>query len=141
MSIPLAGTFTWTESAFQTGFTSSFDQFGTVEIGDSLPYAPRLQASGNLTLDHPRGSLGAGVSWHGGMLDEAGVWPDDLTVDGNIPPLLLLDAALHANIREGVSAYATGTNLAGSTAITSWRPLGARPTAPRTVMVGLKAER
>lgn len=141
VSIPLAGTFTWTESAFQTGFTSSFDQFGTVEIGDSLPYAPRLQASGNLTLDHPRGSLGAGVSWHGGMLDEAGVWPDDLTIDGNIPPLLLLDAALHANIREGISAYATGTNLAGSTAITSWRPLGARPTAPRTVMVGLKAER
>ena len=35
----------------------------------------------------------------------------------------------------------TATNLLGSTAITSWRPVGARPTAPRTVMVGIKAER
>jgi Fe(3+) dicitrate transport protein len=141
LSIPLAGTFTWTESAFQTGFTSSFDQFGTVEVGDSLPYAPRLQASGNLTLAHPRGSLGAGVSWHSGMLDEAGVWPEDLTAPGYIPPLLLLDAALHATVTEHSSAYVTATNLTGSTAITSWRPFGARPTAPRTVMVGLKVER
>jgi Fe(3+) dicitrate transport protein len=141
LSIPLSGTFTWTQSAFQTGFASGFDQFGTVEIGDSLPYAPRLQASGNLTLAHTRGSLSTGISWHGGMLDEAGVWPDDLTGDGSIPPLLLLDAALHATLTERASVYVTGTNLSGSTAITSWRPLGARPTAPRTVMVGFKAER
>ena len=141
ITIPFSGTFTWTESRFQTGFVSGFDQFGTVEVGDSLPYSPRLQASGNLTLAHPRGSLGVGVSWHDGMLDEAGIWPDDLTGDGHIPSILLLDAALHVSLTDDISLYTTGNNLTGSTAITSWRPLGARPTAPRTVMVGLKAKR
>ena len=90
---------------------------------------------------HSRGSLAAGFSWHGGMLDEAGIWPEDLTEDSHIPPLLLLDSALHANLTDTVSLYSTGTNLLGATAITSWRPIGARPTAPRTVMVGIKAER
>ena len=134
-TLPIEATYTYTWSAFQTGFLSGFPQFGAVEIGDALPYVPQHQASGRVTLKHPRFDMGAGLAARSAMLDAAGVFP---ATDVDVPALLLVDAAARYRINERFTAYATGTNLTGSTAITSWRPAGARPTAPLQVMVGLK---
>ena len=134
-TLPVEATYTYTWSAFQTGFVSAFPQFGAVEVGDALPYVPQHQASGRLTFRHPRFDVGAGLSARSGMLDAAGTFPAS---DVDVPALLLVDGAARVRVDDRVSLYATGTNLTGSTAITSWRPAGARPTAPLQVMIGLK---
>ena len=136
-SMPLSATYTWTESRFATGFVSGFPQFGTVEIGDSLPYVPQHQLAGSLTLQHPRFELTGGMSHRTEMLDEAGTFP---ATAADVPALTLVDAAASVVLHERLSLYATGTNLTGADGITSWRPFGARPTAPLQVMVGLKGE-
>ena len=135
LRVPVEATYSWTRSVFLTGFQSDFAQFGTVEVGDSLPYVPVHQGGGRVGLSHPRVSATVGLTGRTGMLDEAGVFPIE---DSDIPALWLVDAALNGHVTSRVSVYATGTNLNGSTALTSWRPLGARPTAPRQVMVGVK---
>ncbi len=89
LSIPLSASYAWTESAFQTGFDSSFPQFGTVEIGDHLPYVPVHQGHAGLALVHPRAELNLGLSARSGMLDAAGTFPIG---DTDVPPLVLLDA-------------------------------------------------
>lgn len=134
LSMPATLTYAWTQSRFQTSFDSAFPQFGQVSVGDSLPYVPRHQASGRLGLEHPRGGLTAGVTWRSGLLDSAGSFDDG----AELPALLLVDAALHVQVHPRLELYATGTNLTGSTAVTSLRPFGARPTAPLQVMVGVK---
>lgn len=134
-SLPVSATYTWTESRFRTGFVSSFPQFGTVEVGDSLPYAPQHQGSVQVTLQNPRFRVGVSGNGRTGMLNEAGTWPVEET---DIPGLMLLDAAADVQITDRVQGYVTGTNLLGSTALTSWRPFGARPTPPRQVMVGVR---
>jgi len=135
LSMPVEGTYAWTRSVFHTGFQSDFDQFGTVEVGDSLPYVPEHQGGARVGLMHPRVKTTLGVSARSGMLDEAGVFPIE---DTDVPGIWLLDAAISGRVTPRVSVYATGSNLNGSTALTSWRPLGARPTAPRQVMLGVK---
>lgn len=137
-SLPVSATWTWTEAEFLTGFTSGFPQFGTVEQGDFLPYVARHQGHARVTLMSPAFDLGGGLTARSGMLDEAGLFP---VTETDVPPLVLLDAALNVRPRPWLTVYATGSNLLGSTAITSWRPFGARPTAPTQVMVGLKVER
>ena len=134
-SLPAEVTYTWTESRFRTGFASSFPQFGTVEVGDSLPYVPQHQGSARLTLKHPRFRLGVSATARGGMLNEAGAWP---VTDTDVPGLVLLDAAGDVQLTDRWQAYVTGTNLTGEDAVTSWRPVGARPTPPLQVMVGLR---
>ncbi|MFT4977402.1 MAG: Fe(3+) dicitrate transport protein, partial [Myxococcota bacterium] len=134
-SLPLAATYTWTESRFRTGFASAFPQFGTVEVGDSLPYSPQHQGSAQLTVQHPRFRVGVSGTARGGMLDEAGVWP---ITASDVPGLFLLDAAGDVQLTERLQGYVTGTNLTNRDALTSWRPVGARPTPPLQVMVGLR---
>ena len=135
LSLPLDLTYAWTRSRFQTGFSSGFPQFGTVEVGDSLPYVPEHQGSARLTLKHPRFSAMVATTARSGMLDEAGTFP---VSDTDVPAQLLLDAALSANLTERVQLYATGNNLTNSAALASWRPFGARPIAPLQIMGGIK---
>jgi Fe(3+) dicitrate transport protein len=135
LTLPIEATYTWTWSAFMTGFVSDFPQFGAVEAGDALPYVPLHQGSARATLKHPRFDLGVGVSARGEMLDAAGVFPAG---ELDIPALVLVDAAARVRLSERAMLYATGTNLTSQATITSWRPAGARPTAPLQVMAGLK---
>lgn len=135
LQIPLSASYAWTGSRFRTGFSSEFPQFGVVEIGDSLPYVPQHSGALRVTLDHPKGALTVGASGHSGMLDEAGTFPGG---DGDIPPLVLVDAGLSVPLGR-FTLYGTGSNLTGRSSATSWRPAGARPVAPRSVMVGVKA--
>jgi len=134
LQIPLDLSYAWTKSEFQTAFNSAFPQFGVVSVGDSLPYVAQHQGALHAGLATGAVTLGAGLSYRGDMLDAAGSFGED----ADIPALWLLDAAASIELSRTWSAYATGTNLAGATGITSWRPFGARPTAPAQVMVGLK---
>ena len=67
------------------------------------------------------------------MLDRAGNLGE-----ADIPELLLVDASAHFSLARDWELYATGTNLTGATAVTSWRPFGARPAAPLQIMAGIK---
>ncbi|HCH63593.1 MAG TPA: ligand-gated channel protein, partial [Deltaproteobacteria bacterium] len=134
-SMPLQGSYTYTEGQFRTSFSSSFPQFGDVTAGDYLPYVPKQQAYGRLTVAHTLFDLGVGVAYRSEMLDVAGQYPAS---DLDIPELVLIDGGVRVMPVERVTVYATGTNLANKAAITAWRPLGARPVAPRQVMVGVE---
>ena len=43
LSVPLRGSYTYSKAEFQNGFASSFEEWGTVEPGDELPYLPEHQ--------------------------------------------------------------------------------------------------
>ena len=133
-TIPIELSYALTQSRFQTGFVSAFPQFGTVEAGDHLPYVPTHQAAARTGLQHDRFALNLGVTWRSALLDQAGLPGGDT----DLPDLLLIDASASLQVRPHVAVYGTGTNLAGNDAMVSWRPYGARPTAPRQVMVGVK---
>ncbi len=132
LALPISVSWTLTESAFRTGFVSSFPQFGTVEAGDALPYVPEHQGSARLGLEHSRFRFGISASYRSGMHDVAD------SGEPAIPSLLTLDAATEWQATRHLALYGTGSNLTGSTALVSWRPFGARPTAPLQVMLGLK---
>ncbi|TNE91071.1 MAG: TonB-dependent receptor [Deltaproteobacteria bacterium] len=133
--LPVEGTYTLTHGRFRSDFVSSFPQFGSVSAGDGLPYVPTHSGSGRIGIETRRLRLGLGATARSGMRDiaDSGALDED-----DIPALLLLDAAAEAQVLPNLAVYATGTNLTQSTAHTSWRPFGARPTAPLQVMVGLK---
>jgi len=135
LSLPLSSTWTWTRSRFQTGFVSSFPQFGVVEIGDRLPYLPEHQGSARIGLEHPRFRLGLSAAYRSGMDDVAGGDGFDAPA---IPSILTLDAAIEAQATRQLALYSTAANLMGNQNLVSWRPFGARPTAPFQIMFGVK---
>lgn len=136
LALGVDGTYTLTQSRFQTGFVSGFSQFGTVERGDFLPYVPQHQGALTLTVDHPRFSVSSRAVGRSSMLDAAGTFPIDPARD--IPALLTVDASVHVRLSEAVRLWGTGTNLGNAQPVVARRPFGARSILPRQLMVGVE---
>ncbi|MFT7520442.1 MAG: Fe(3+) dicitrate transport protein, partial [Kiritimatiellia bacterium] len=134
LSMPLRASYTYSYTRFADDFSSGFPQFGDVSRGDRLPYVPSHQGTVSVGLNHDLFQLTVAAEARSSMLDTSGTELGDF----DVPAILLMDVAAKVHIHGPLWSYLTVTNLTGSTAVTSWRPLGARPTAPRQVTVGLK---
>lgn len=128
---------TWTQARFDTGFASDFPQFGTVVAGDALPYVPGSQGALHLFHAHERGGVSATLRHRAWMRDEAGQDAFDAAAD--VPASWLLDASGELALGARTQAWLHATNLLDAVVLESWRPYGARPAAPRQVMVGVRA--
>ena len=135
MRLPIEATYTYTSSVFMTSFNSEFPQFGSVDAGDRLPYVPSHQGALRASLSHPRWRVGAVATHRSGMDDIAGGGPPE---NPAVPALTQLDVAADMQLTKHWAMYTNGTNLLANQSVVSWRPFGARPTAPFQVMVGIK---
>jgi len=135
ISVPVSLSYTWTEGFFRTGFVSGFPQYGSVQIGDRLPYMPQHQGGARASIEHPRFGFAVGASARSKMRDVASQGGIDAT---GIPAQLLIDLALQVRPTDHVELYSTVVNATNTKVMESWRPFGARPTAPFQLMVGVK---
>lgn len=134
LHLPVQATYTATHAVFLSSFTSGFPQFGSVSAGDHLPYIPAHRGSLRAGLAGDRWGVDLGASARTGMRDQA---KGELT-DRDVPGLFLVDAAAYVDVQQHLRIYTTLTNALGADTTISLRPYGARPIAPRQVMVGLK---
>ena len=133
-SLPVRGTYTWTQSEFQTGFASENPQFAQVEPGDELPYVPEHQASLQLGLLHRLVRANVGLTYVSQMREEASQGEEGRRTDA----LVLLDALVGWTPSAASQIYLKADNLLGQNAIASRRPFGARPIRPLFVQLGFK---
>ena len=134
--MPVALVYTYTESAFQTGFQSGFPQWGTVNIGDELPYTPENIARFQAGLENDSFSLTATVKFVSEMREVAG--RGDLEVGMFTPSYTILDLAGSWVLNESWNLLAVIENVGDQREIVSRRPIGARPTPPRLYRVGFR---
>lgn len=127
---------TWTQSAFRTAFTSQNPQWEDVAVGDELPYVPEHQAAATFGLGGARWSASASVAHVAAMREQAG--------QGPIPPgdhtdaHTIVDVAAHWKVNGRGELYLSVDNLLDESYIASRRPFGARPGKPRDVLLGFK---
>ena len=132
--LPLDMTYTWTDGQFQDDFQSEFSQFGTVYAGDRLPYVAIHQGSLGFRLLEENWQIGSNIQYRSSMLDEAGHFGDVQ----EILPLMTADLSGERKLNEHWSGYFNINNVTNQQNIVSWRPFGARPLAPRWVMIGVE---
>lgn len=125
-----------TLSRFRTAFTSSNPQFGTVTVGDELPYVPKHQGSFLFGFNFDRYSLNASVAYVGEMRNTAG--QGIIKGTDRIEENLVVDLAGSVRIIEGGHVYFTIKNLTQSKYMVSRRPFGARPGRPFQAQIGFK---
>ena len=137
LHIPLRGNYTYTYTRFATAFISESPTFGTVRIGDHLPYVPEHQFT-----------LGAGFDWRflranlqatyvGVMRDQASQGP--ILAGQGTDEQFYLDAMASVEVYPGIRLYVRGENLTNSAPIVSYRPFGARTGRTLLVQGGLEA--
>jgi len=135
VSVPVRAAYTWTDAEFQTGFSSGFGPWGSVESGDGLPYIPENQLFAAIGLDAGEFGGEVSVSWVDEIRTEAGqgTIPADERVEGHT----VMDASAWYAITEQVRTRISVRNLADQRYAVARSPSGLLPGAPRAVLVGL----
>lgn len=137
--IPLRATYTLTSATFQTGFESDFGPWGTVEVGDHLPYLPAHQFFASAGFGHGAWSGRITASGTSEMRTSAG--------QGSIPAgqgtdaFVVVGAGLEYEVSPGATAHVAVENLGDSRYVVARRPAGLRPGLPRTLQLGLRVTR
>ena len=134
--LDVEGNYSYTWNSFRRDFDSSNPQWGAVEAGDALPYLPNHVFSGSLAGGMKRFGLNVGFHYNGQMRDLPG--QGEVPDNERIPAYFVLDAGARFWVTERASLYVNGTNLTNARYLVAARPLGLRPGAPLSAMLGFK---
>lgn len=135
LRLPLRGSYTYSSAEFQNGFASDFDEWGSVESGDELPYLPEHQLQ-----------LGAGVAGPRWRADVTGTFVGEMRVvagdgspasDEKVDDHWVVDLAAEYALTDQVGLFARVENLLDEEYRAARRPAGSRPGRPRTALVGV----
>ncbi len=136
LRFPLGVTYTLTRSSFRSAFTSDNPEWGTIEIGDELPYTPRHVLALQAGIGGARWEVVVSPRYTSPMRDVAG--------QGAFEPgrstgaAFVLDAVASLGFGRWGKAYLTIDNATDEAVVVARRPFGARPGVPRLVIVGYK---
>lgn len=138
LRVPLRATYTWTYTRFRTAFVSENPQFGTVEVGDHLPYIPEHQASFRAGVAWRFMELDVNALYVGTMRDVAGAGP--IPLGEGTDEQFYLDAVAHVEVWNGIRLYVRAENILDVRPVVSYRPYGLRTGRPFLFQGGLEAE-
>jgi Fe(3+) dicitrate transport protein len=137
MRVPVRAAYTFTDGRFRSAFQSSFGEWGSVQVGDELPYLPNHQGSASIGVDAPRWQAELGMASSAAMRTRAG--------SGMREPDFSTDAFTVFNVTAGYGLtawsrlFVSVQNLTDETYVVARRPAGARPGLPRTFTLGMRA--
>lgn len=136
VTFPLSASYTLTNTELLNDFRSADPQFGAVKAGDELPYVPRHQVFASAGVEGALGGVFVSALYIDSMREKAGqgeAAPGELT-----DSLLTFDVNANWNFTRWGQLYLSARNVLDADGVVSRRPYGARPNAPRTVIVGFK---
>ena len=133
--VPVSGTYTMTQTSFQTAFVSDDPQLGDVEVGDELPYVPRHQGRLELGLSGANWSGSVAGTFVGESAEQAGtIGEEGLTTDRQA----LVDVFASYNPIQALTLSLRAENVTNAQSLASRRPFGARPVRPFRVTGGVQ---
>jgi Fe(3+) dicitrate transport protein len=133
---PVTLAYTYSRGSFQSDFVSADPIYGSVERGDELPYLPRHQLVATLAVEWSHSGAQVAAHYSSAMREEAGREPLDTAWAAD--DRFSLDVGSKVMPTKWWTVYGNVRNLLDTQRITSHRPFGARPNAPRWVQVGTK---
>ncbi|MEE2876888.1 MAG: TonB-dependent receptor [Candidatus Neomarinimicrobiota bacterium] len=134
--IPLNLSYTYTATKFLTSFESSFDPWGTVSMGDELPYVPKHQFFAEVGVESEQWRSYLRFRRVGAMRTVAGAGA--LESIFSTDAVALLDLSSEYIVTSTSRLFFKIHNILDSRPIAADRPAGVRPTMPRNVLAGIK---
>lgn len=136
LTVPVRASYTYSKAEFQNAFASGFDEWGTVESGDELPYLPdhQLQLSAGLSASRWRTDLSATYVGEMRVVAGSGSPAPDERVDDH----WIVDLSAGFDLNDQVELFARIENLLDKEYQASRRPAGVRPGRPQTALMGVR---
>ncbi len=137
--LPAQLTYTHTKASFKETFTSDFALWGDVRSGDAIPYLPEHKLNANLGYEYNQYRLSTDISYTSKQQEQAGLNTSNAHFEGfEVPSMTIVDLSAHYQINDEQSLYVKVDNILDKDTLIARRPFGARPTKPRTFIIGYK---
>jgi Fe(3+) dicitrate transport protein len=136
--LPFNINYTYTSSEFDSSFTSSFDEWGTVTKGDELPYVPEHQIFTSIGVEANKWSSYFSAKYISEMRTEAG--SGAIAYGSGTDDHLVFDATAEYKIDNNNKLFLSFYNITDEEYVVARRPAGARPGAPLSVLAGIKVK-
>ncbi|MFY2763548.1 TonB-dependent receptor family protein [Arenimonas sp. MALMAid1274] len=136
LSWPVSLAYTYTRAEFRNSFSSSFEEWGTIESGDRLPYLPEHLLHAEAGVVGERWRLNLAANYLDDMRTVAG--RGDVPAAERTDSALVWDLSAAYRLTEQVELYARVENLTDETYVVARRPAGARPGQPRSGFLGVR---
>jgi len=132
--LPIMLSYTYTKGEFDSAFNSDFSMWGDVKVGDSLPYLPENQLTLDIGLTTNNWQVNLITRYTSEMKEASG---ENVLLSGAITKALtMVDFVVNYELGKMGSVYFKLDNLLDTQEIVSRRPYGARPSKPRSALVG-----
>jgi len=137
--VPVHAAYTYTNATFKTAFRSDYEPWGTVNVGDELPYIPahQLFVRGGVERGPLSGQLTAAAVSASRTAAGSGPIPTAESTDS----YLILGASVDYAVGRSTTVYGGIENLMDERYVVARQPAGLRPGLPRTVQIGLRVTR
>ena len=138
LSVPLRGTYTYTDASFENSFDSKYGPWGAVEEGDKLPYLPEHQFALGIGVELSSWGANLEASYNSEMRTKASQGAIDAfsATDG----FFVWDFSAEVELHRGLEVFGAVQNLTNNAYIVARRPYGARPGLPRTLVAGVQLD-
>ena len=135
-SFPLSIGYTFTNTEFLNSFGSVDSLWGTVMVGDELPYIPKHQLNAALSLEHAKFEMNFNARYNGAFrtLAGSGNIPTNEKVESNF----IIDMSGKYTVTPQFQLTANITNLLNNTYAVSRVPAGLRPGHPFGIYGGFQ---
>ncbi|MFC4269468.1 TonB-dependent receptor family protein [Polaribacter marinivivus] len=136
VSLPITFGYTYTNTEFENSFGSSNSIWGTVAVGDELPYIPKHQFNTSFSIEHKKYEVNLNARYNGAFRTMAGsgTIPTNELVASNF----IIDASAKYFINEKFGLTANVINLFDVTYAASRVPAGLRPGHPFGIYGGFQ---
>jgi Fe(3+) dicitrate transport protein len=138
LRVPLKFAYTYTNATFLTTFESAFEEWGSVEEGDRLPYLAPHQLFGSIGLETDDWSLDVSATYAAAMRTIAG--RGSIPVGQGTDSFLVLSITGQRQVARVGTLFASAQNLTNQTYVVARRPAGARPGLPRVIELGVRLQ-
>lgn len=136
IALPFSFGYTLTNTEFKNSFGSAVGIWGTVAVGDELPYIPRHQFKTGFSVEHSTFEINLNARYNGEFRTMAGSGniPDNEKVASNF----IVDLSGKYFISNNVNITVNIINLLDNTYAVSRAPAGLRPGHPFGIYSGLQ---
>lgn len=142
VNVPVQVSYTYSDSAFQSGFSSNFGQWGSVEKGDELPYLPNHQLRFMTGVSQTDWELLFTAKYIGEMRDKPGQADvkDEYKANGEqyTKALTTMDVSFSYFIDDAWATQLVLENVTNEIEAVSYKPFGARPNKPFAATASVK---
>ncbi|PQA87346.1 TonB-dependent receptor family protein [Hyphococcus luteus] len=134
-ALPLSAIYTYTHGEFQTAFSSGYEPWSDVSVGDELPYLADHQLFLTAGVEGDRWGGELAMLYQSERRTVAGQGP---IADGEkLDAHTVFDLSAYVRVFDGVSLRGKIENLFDEDYIAAHQPAGLRPGLPRTFWIGL----